>query len=415
MVREKFGIAQQISIWWDRRRDGFPSGAIEGEVAKVAIVGGGLAGVLTALWLVLLGMEDEVLILEQDGLAGGASGRNGGHVNPGNIPVETISRLHGREAAKAWLDFEITSARLLEEFIERFHIRCGLRNSGYVFLAKEEGELLELQERRALLELLDHPPELWDAQQCTEAGFPGFAGGLFKPQAAQVHPVQLILGLADAARQRGVQIRVMTEVYDITPQEGGGFILTTSKGNVRAEIVVHATNRPFLGEAATALAPGFLPIRGQLTRFYPVPHREIGFGTADGLVYGLWRGKGLLLGGMRHISPSREEGETDDSRVNPVIGRALRSYAIRDLGLPENARVTNEWTGIMWESPDGLPVVGRLPGAHDQYVICGFGGHGFPGIPGAARALAQMIVRAGEQPNIPRLFTPRLERFTRSA
>ena len=419
MQEEKLRLPQQIPVWYDRRRDNFPSGSIEGQEVDVAVVGGGLAGVMTALELALLGTEG-VLILEDRGLAERASGRNGGHVNPGNFSLEKLERIirdhrdQGMDVVKALLDFEKASVGHLEGLLGRLNINCDLRRTGYVSLASEQGQLWELQEQRVLLEALGHPPELWDVQQCLDAGFQGVFGGLFKPWAAQLHPVRLVLGLARAAQQMGVQIRVMTEVYEVITQEGGGFILQTSKGNVGARIVVHATSRPFLGEAAAVLASGFVPIRGQLIGFEPVLHREIGFGAADGLVYGLWRREGLLLGGMRHKSPSREKGEVDDSRVNLVIGRELRKYAVRDLGIPQDTRVTNEWTGIMWESPDELPVVGLLPDAPGQYAICGFGGHGLPGIPGAARALAQMIRREAPELPLPRLYGPRHSRFTGS-
>ena len=405
------GVPQQIPIWWRLRRDDFPSDNIDGAETQVAVLGGGLAGVMTALFLAELGTTN-VMLLEKGGLGEGASGRNQGHVNPGNIPIEGIVRQHGQDMVKTLLDFEYASVGLLEEVIERFNIQCGFRRTGYMFLAADDEQIRLLRERQALLVSIGHPPELWDARQCEVLGFSGFAGGLFKPEAGQVNPVRLLLGLARAAQDLGVQVRVRTNAYDVVPQNGG-FVVRTGKGRVRAQIVVHATNRPhLLGGAATALRVGFLCIRGQIVAFPEQVAQEIGFGTFDGLVYGLRRCQELLLGGMRSVSPSREEGEEDDTVVNSAISMALQAYAQQMFGIPESLSHSHEWTGIMWESPDGFPFVGRVPLIGNQWVICGFGGHGLPGIPGAAHALAQMIV--GQEAELPRLFAPRLDRFTRS-
>ena len=405
------GIPQQIPIWWNLRRDDFPSGNIDGAETQIVVLGGGLAGVTTALFLAELGVGD-VMLLEKGGIGEGASGRNQGHVNPGNISIESVFRRYGQDALKSLLGFEYASVGLLEEVIERFSIQCGFRRTGYVFLAEDEEQARLLRERQALLVSVGHPPELWDARQCEARGFPDFAGGLFKPEAGQVHPVRLLLGLARAAQDLGVQIRARTEVYDVVPQNGG-FVVRTGKGRVRARIVVHATNKPYLlGGAATALKVGFLPIRGQIVVFSGQTAQEVGFGTVDGLVYGLRRRQELLLGGMRSVSPSREEGEEDDTAVNSAISMALQTYAQQRLNVLESQPYSHEWAGIMQESPDGFPFVGRVALVGNQYVICGFGGHGLPGIPGAARALAQMI--AGQEVELPRLFAPRLDRFTRS-
>src|ERR1700691_160077 len=75
-------LVQMANLYEDTAEPAAPAPALEGDArADVAVVGGGITGLSTALHLAELGAKVVVLEAEQPGW--GASGRNGGQVNPG--------------------------------------------------------------------------------------------------------------------------------------------------------------------------------------------------------------------------------------------------------------------------------------------------------------------------------------------
>ena len=69
--------------------------------AKVAIIGGGFAGLHAALGLAERGMRD-VVLLEREQIGFGASGRNGGFVFAGySLGEQALLDAHGGEQARA--------------------------------------------------------------------------------------------------------------------------------------------------------------------------------------------------------------------------------------------------------------------------------------------------------------------------
>jgi glycine/D-amino acid oxidase-like deaminating enzyme len=124
------------------------------------------------------------------------------------------------------------------------------------------------------------------------------------------------------------------------PEGGDGrrWELETPRGSVRCTHVVHATNA-----YAYALLPqlaggtGIVPTRGQAIAIRAaVPARELaisGFTANYGLEYWIVRPGSapeerplVILGGARLTEGSTQGATTDDSIVDPVVGRRLREF-----------------------------------------------------------------------------------------
>lgn len=405
-------------VWWDEAMLNYARGSLSKLATTVAIIGGGLAGILTAVYLARLGWKDVTLFEKRRQLCGGASGRNGGHINPGTLDFAASATRFGREAAKSLWLFEECGMRELTRLAKELRIDCEIRESGHVSLAADEEEL---ERMTALQRLLSDPElgipavEMWDAGQCTSAtGVGSFVGGLYRPRSKQLNPVKLCLGLADEAVRLGVDIRVDTVVHQVEEQEGG-FKVVTDEGVLTSQYVVYATSAEGIGTFVPELRGKIQGIQGQVIATEPIEEVcRVGCGTFNGAMYWTQNQEGrIVLGGARSFAPNDGIGVLDDNSVNSGVGRALRRFLQDELGLA-GARITHEWTGIMGTSLDGFPLVGELFLKPKQYVNTAFAGHGLPLIPGASRALAQRIVGAEERPSLPWLFTPRLERFTRS-
>jgi glycine/D-amino acid oxidase-like deaminating enzyme len=103
--------------------------------------------------------------------------------------------------------------------------------------------------------------------------------------------------------------------------------------------------------------------------------------TADGVI---------VLGGLRNRDAAAETSTRE--AVNPRVQAALTSFLPEAFpGFPKPA-VRLRWAGIMDETADAKPIVGRRADGSNVWVVAGFGGHGLPPALGIGRAVAQAIV-----------------------
>ena len=80
------------------------------------------------------------------------------------------------------------------------------------------------------------------------------------------------------------------------------------------------------------------------------------------------------------------------SRIQDALDTFLR------MELRVEAAVTHRWAGVMGFSPDGLPLVGQVPGTPGVYVCGGYTGHGMGFAVNAARTLVAQITGGGPIP-----------------
>ena len=97
----------------------------------------------------------------------------------------------------------------------------------------------------------------------------------------------------------------------------------------------------------------------------------------------------LLLGGCRDVALKEEL--TAVSQPSDRIQKALENFLRTGLGV--KAAITHRWAGLMGFSPDGLPLVGPVPGAPGVYICGGYTGHGMGFAVNAARTLVTHITR----------------------
>ena len=123
----------QTSLWREspEKTPGNPS--LEGQIfADVAVVGAGFTGLRAAAVLAESGVN--VVVVEAKDVGWGASGRSGGQVNPMlpfNSP-ERIRQIVGDDKFEAVSKASLNSATELFEFIEKYQIRCGARQNGWL-------------------------------------------------------------------------------------------------------------------------------------------------------------------------------------------------------------------------------------------------------------------------------------------
>jgi gamma-glutamylputrescine oxidase len=207
--------------------------------ADVVIVGGGYTGLSAALHLAEAGAD--VVLIEADSIASGASGRNGGQIHSGlRRDVIWLEKKFGYERAKTFWDMSEEAKALIRSLIIRFTIPCDLRagvietqhKASYM---KDAAELVETLRARFGYD----QARLLGREEIIEAlGSERFFGGIDDRGGGHLDPYRFAVGLAGAAGSLGATIHENTPAISLDD----GPIVRTEHGDIRAEHVIVATD-----------------------------------------------------------------------------------------------------------------------------------------------------------------------------
>ncbi|MBB6589704.1 NAD(P)/FAD-dependent oxidoreductase [Ralstonia solanacearum] len=231
------------SLWTATAPAAPPTPALQASIATdVLVIGGGYTGLSTALHLAERGTG--VTVLEANDPGWGASGRNGGQVNPTlkHDPDELV-RMLGAARAEPLIDVVSRSADLVFDLIDRHGIDCQPVRAGWLQLSYSDKAVPAMHARAhqwarrgVRVELLDR------AAVARRVGTEAFAGGWLDGRAGAIQPLAYARGLVHAAQQAGASVHGHTAVTALERQ-GSTWVASTGTGaQVRAQRVVIATN-----------------------------------------------------------------------------------------------------------------------------------------------------------------------------
>jgi D-amino-acid dehydrogenase len=203
-----------------------------------------------------------------------------------------------------------------------------------------------------------------------------------------VRPEELTAALAERLRADGVEIRESCELYGFAPQDGALALLTT-RGPERADRVVVAAGLP---TAALFRRLGVrLPLLG--ARGYSVTLTGSGAPPRHALYLAEAKlGISVFDAGVR-IAGVFELGARDTD-VPAGTGERLISAAQPYLSgwRPDSNGPLQAWAGLRPATPDGLPLIGALPGLEGVYLATGHGMLGVTLAPATAALLAPLVL-----------------------
>jgi heterotetrameric sarcosine oxidase beta subunit len=333
--------------------------------AEIVIVGGGVVGLSIAYYLAKRGLED-VVVVERGYLAEGASGRNGGGV---------------RQQWSTELNI-----RLMQESVElcrRFAVDLGVnvwfRQGGYLFLARNADEVKRLEKNIALQNRCGVATRMLDPRQALaivpELDLTGIVGASYNPTDGILFPWPFLWGYARQAAAHGARIFTQTPVGGLEPQQGGGYVVHTPRGAVRARRVINATGAwsPKLGAMLGVEIPTY-PIRHEICSSEPLKPflRPMVSELASGL-YCSQSMRGEIVGGVTIPGHRSTYGMGSTLEFLATYARRL----VRLMPILGDIKILRQWAGPYDQSPDGNPILGAVPGHPDFFLACGFVGHGF--------------------------------------
>jgi glycine/D-amino acid oxidase-like deaminating enzyme len=230
------------SLYADTARPAPPTPPLQGDRrAKVAIVGGGFTGLSSALHLAERGIEAVVLEAQEPGW--GASGRNGGQVNPGLKPdPDEVERDHGAELGQRMIAMSYGAPDLVFDLIRRHGIDCDARQTATMRVAFHESQAGAIESLQAQCARRAMPVDRLDAASLRErTGTGRYVAGLVDRRGGHLNPLGYARGLAEAAQRAGAAVHGATPVLKLA-RDGTAWRLETPGGTVQADTVILATN-----------------------------------------------------------------------------------------------------------------------------------------------------------------------------
>lgn len=400
---------------------------------KVAVIGAGVIGVSTALFLAERGIP--VALFEKGEIAGEQSSRNWGWC-----------RRTGRDSRE--LPLIVESMRLWETMNEHTGRETGFRVTGIVYTAEKEEDVERYDQWIRIAREHGIETQLLSSKQATDI-VPGLKrslkGGMITPLDGRAEPQKAVPALAAKAQELGAVIIQNCAVRGIETTNGRVSAVLTEKGRVACEAIVVAG-----GAWSRLILSGFdahlpqLKVRSSVFRTAPIDAgidpaiafsdfalrkrldggytiASLGGSIADivpdsfrffrDFIPSLsteWRSLRFRFGErffeeafQWKLRPADQTSIFEKIRIlDPEPHRAANAQVLTKLkqAIPSfaSAQIAQEWAGLIDTMPDVIPVISPLPGIDGLIVATGFSGHGFGIGPGAGRLVADIVT--GETP-----------------
>ncbi|MCW8875930.1 MAG: FAD-binding oxidoreductase [Kangiellaceae bacterium] len=366
---------------------------LEGEIeAETCIIGGGYAGLMTAMGLVERGYTD-IAIVEQNRIGWGASGRNGGFVFGGYSlsPQKLVSRV-GEEKARALYHLTVSAVELIRTRAQQYAIDCDLVDEG-VILANwfKDQSLLQNQAQFMLDKMKVNWRYLSPRQLSSLINSDRYCGGLYEPNAMHFHPLNYARGIAAQINNTQARIFESSKVVSVEAEQPVKSVFT-QKGRIRCKNLVVAGGG-YINNLIPKISNSVLPIATYVMATEPLGERLAGLIKTKAAVYDTrfafdyyrpLQDTRILWGGRvsaRRATPANlaQLLKKDLSKVFPSLGDVKIDYV---------------WDGWMSYASHQMAQIGQTtPGV--WYAI-GFGGHGVAPTTTAGEVLAEAIAGGNE-------------------
>jgi glycine/D-amino acid oxidase-like deaminating enzyme len=387
-----------MNLYQETAEAAIPTPALAGNVrADVAVVGGGITGLSTALHLAAQGAKTVVLEAEEPGW--GASGRNGGQVNPGLKPdPDQVERDFGAELGRRMNVLAGAAPAFVFDLIERHGIRCEARRNGTLRAAIHAKHAAQVRATAEQLARRQAPVELLQGADLERAtGTARYRVAMLDRRGGDLNPLGYARGLVRAAKGAGAAVHGGTRALKLE-RHGADWQVLTPRGTVSARHVVLATNG-YTDGLWPHLRRTIVPLFGAIAATAPLPDR-----IAQGIMpsrsvlyesgavtvyYRVDAGQRLLIGGR---GPMREISAT--SAIPHLLDYARELWPAL-AGTPW----THAWGGRLAMTADHYPHVHEPA---DGMLIClGYNGRGVAMSTAMGAALARRILSPASEFDMP--------------
>ncbi len=353
----------------------------------VCVIGAGFSGISAALHLAERGRK--VIVLEAAKIGWGASGRNGGQIINGySRDYDTIKSRYGEDTARAVLNMSFEGGNIIRERIEKYKINCDLR-SGSFFAAFTQKQLDDLEHGKKIWESAGHTGlEMYSKSRIPEVVDTNlYCGGLLDKWGGHIHPLNLVLGQAEALLSLGGEIFEQSRVTHI--EKSAKPVAHTAEGRIVADTLVICGNA-YLADAVPELSGKYMSVSSQIITTEPLgadlaqKMMSAGFCLEDCNYlldyYRITADKRLLFGGGVVYT-----GAEPSDIINRLWPHVLRTFPYL-----KDKKIDFAWSGNFALTLTRMPHIGRL--SENVYFSHGDSGHGVTTCHLLGKLLAEAIV-----------------------
>ncbi|HEY9499441.1 MAG TPA: FAD-dependent oxidoreductase [Terrimesophilobacter sp.] len=361
----------------------------------LVVVGGGFAGLWTALQAKQRDAGLRVALLEARTIGWAASGRNGGFCE--------ATLTHGEKNGARRFPKELEQLDRLgmqnldeiEQTVWELGLDCEFERTGSLAVAVEPYQVAELEEAREEANVV----YLSGTEMRAEVASPTYLGGLWSMRdTAMVHPGKLAHELARACAEAGVDLFENSAVLNLDSDRTGPVTVQLATGDIRANRVALATNAfpSLLGRYRWHT----IPVYDYVLMTEPLSAAQlasIGWTRRQGIAdlanqfhyYRLTGDNRILFGGYDAIYHfgGRIRPEYDD---RPASHRRLASHFLTTFPQLEGIRFTHRWAGVIDTCSRFSAFFGHARGGRVAYSA-GFTGLGVAGTRFAANVMLDQL------------------------
>lgn len=220
----------------------------------ILIVGGGIAGLMTAYHL-----KDEnynIVLIDKDKVGYGVTSKTTGKLTymQGDI-YSKIENMYDFTVAKKYLDSQRYAIKKAEEIIEKHQIDCNFQKVDSYIFETENAKLLNKE--RDFLGRAEVP---YYDQKTLPINFP-CADALYAKHTATYHPLKFLMKIKDIIQESGTKIYENTTALDLDIEDDK-YLIKTDHGNIKTTKLIICTHYPFF------VIPGLMPFKLHQERSY---------------------------------------------------------------------------------------------------------------------------------------------------
>ena len=395
--------------------------------ADVVVIGGGIIGVATALYLGKRGLR--AAVVEKGHIGGEQSSRNWGWC-----------RQQGRDRAEFALIHR--SLALWDGMAEETGVDVGFRRTGIAFVSDDDAEIAGWARWAE-----DARPHGIASEILTGARVAALLPGMARPWKAALHtasdaraePTRAAPAIAEAARRQGASLHQSCAARGLETTAGRVSAVVTERGTIRASAVLcaggawsslfcrgHGIDLPQISVLASVFrtrpAPDAVPV-GLATPGYCLRRDQSGACIvamrSDGVLplspdvlRFAWPFRAMAIEGAKYLRPGLGGGVPstfrrpdwkldaptpfeairvlDPAPHAPTLARALAELRAAHTSLA-TVSIDQSWAGMIDHTPDAVPVISETSSLPGFFLATGFSGHGFGIGPGAGHLAADLI------------------------
>jgi len=364
----------------------------------VCIIGGGYTGINCAIELADLGFS--CVVLEAHDLGFGASGHNGGQLIRGlGHNLAKFSKYLNKDEIQQLEQLGLHSPQIVKHRINRFNINCDLV-AGYCDLANTPQDFANLQREFTYLQQINypHPIKLIKPNNIEQIiGSTNYCGGLLDMGSYHLHPLNLLLGEAQAAAKLGVKIFTNSKALNINYSNKA--VITTKNGTVTADKLIFACNAYMQGlnkylDGKILPAGSYIIVTEILPKHITKQLIAQNLALCDQKItldyFRLTPDQRLLFGGACHYS----------GRNPRDIKKYIRSKMLKVFPQLTPYAIDFSWGAMIGIGANRLPQIGHLPDHNNVYYAQAYCGHGINTTHLTAKILANAVIGKSAELNL---------------